>query len=101
MLKPPKNHALKITFVNSWSGVFLHNSLDLRLVGWPILLEQVVSISLSRGIRVGIVEEILNAEENLFDGNSWLPTFFLVQDREANCTRGVDVRVKERGNEFA
>ena len=39
---------------------------------------------MSRILDVGIVEKVLDAEEDLLDGNCWPPVLLLVQDGEAN-----------------
>lgn len=64
----------------SWRWIVFHNGFDLLLVGLAISLEKVVGIGLRRRIRVWIVEQILDAEEDLFDGDGWLPALFFVQD---------------------
>jgi hypothetical protein len=82
-------------------GIISYDSLDLALVCGTILSKQVVCIGLGRGVRVGIIEEVLNSKKDLLDGDRRLPPFFLVQDGEADGTGGVDVGVKERRDEFA
>lgn len=67
----------------------------------PVSLEHVVRLGLGRGLRVGVVEEVLDAEEDLLDGDGWLPRLFLVQDRQADGARGVNVGVEQWGCEFA
>jgi len=78
-----------------------HDLLDLLLIRAPILLEEIVCFGLGRGFGVGIVEEILNAEQDLFDGNGRLPTFLLIQNAEAHGSGWIDVGVKEGRYEFA
>jgi len=65
-------------FLRSW--VVPNNALDLALVRGPVFLEEIVSISLGWGVGVGVVKEVLNTEEDLLDGDSWLPTLFFVQN---------------------
>jgi hypothetical protein len=43
----------------------------------------------------------IQRETDLFDGNSGLPSFLLIENREANRARGIDVRVEKGGSEFA
>jgi hypothetical protein len=74
--------------------VITNDSLDLGLVCGAIFLEEVVGISLGWRVGVGVIEEVLNTEKNLLDGNRRLPTLFLVQNRQADGTRGVDVGVE-------
>lgn len=78
-----------------------HDIFDLFLVGRPILPEEIVGIGLGWRIGVWIVKKVLNTEEDLLDGNSGLPAFFLVENAKAHGTRGVHVRMKERRHEFA
>lgn len=43
----------------------------------------------------------MDTEENLLDGDRGLPVLFLVQNRQANGSGRVDVRVKQGWYEFA
>lgn len=61
--------------------VVFDDSLDLAVVASPVLLEEVVCLSLGRRIWIWFIEEFLYAEKDLLDGNCRLPTFFLVQNR--------------------
>ena len=85
----------------SWCRILFHNGFDLLFVGLAISFEEVVGISLCWRIRVWIVEQVLDTEENLLDSDGWLPTLFFIQDGKANSTGGIDVGVKKWGNEFA
>lgn len=53
------------------------------------------------GIGIGVVQEILDSEEDLLDGDGGFPGFVLVENAEADGARGVDIGVEERGREFA
>lgn len=64
-------------------------------------LEQVVCVGLRGRFGVGVVEKILDAKQNLLDRDGWFPRLFLVENRQADGTRGVDVGVEQRGNKFA
>lgn len=63
-----------------WSWVLADDSLDLGLIRSLVPLEQVVRLSLGWGVWVWVVEEILHAKQDLFDGNGWLPSLLFVQD---------------------
>jgi hypothetical protein len=80
--------------------VVLDDAADLLLVGLPVLLEQVEGIGLGGRLWVGLVEERLDTEQNLPDGDGGLPAFFLVQDGQADGAGRVDVWVEERRGEF-
>lgn len=71
------------------------------LVCSTIFLEEVVRLRLCGRLRVHFVEQHLNAEEDLFDGDGGLPGFFFVENRQADGAGRVDVRVEERWGEFA
>lgn len=53
------------------------------------------------GLWIGIIEQILNALEDLFDCNGWLPSLLFIQDRQANGSRRVDVWVEKGWDKFA
>jgi hypothetical protein len=53
------------------------------------------------GVGVWLVEQVLDSEENLLDGDSRLPCIFFVQDGQADGAGGVNVGVEERWDEFA
>lgn len=97
MLNPicmPPEHLLR-----SW--VFSYNPLDLVLICSPIPSEEVVCVSLSWRVGVGVIEKVLNSEEDLLDGDGRLPALLFIQDRQADGARGIDVGVEERWDEFA
>ena len=71
------------------------------LVRHPVFLEEVVRFGLSGRVRVDFVEQHLDSEEDLLDGDGGLPGLFLVEDREADGAGGVDVWVEEWRREFA
>lgn len=71
------------------------------LVSGLVLLEEIVCVSLGRGFGVWGIEEFLNAEEDLFDGDGGFPAFFLVENRETDRAGGVDIGVEEGRCEFA
>mmetsp|Transcript_34846 Transcript_34846/g.93046 ORF Transcript_34846/g.93046 Transcript_34846/m.93046 type:complete len:208 (-) Transcript_34846:4-627(-) len=79
----------------------LHPPQILRLVSG----KETVWFLLGRRRRVGVVQEILDAEQNLPDGDGRLPIFILIQDAQAHRSRRVDVGVEERvlphGHELA
>lgn len=66
-----------------------------------ISLIHIVRLSLSGRFGVGVIEKILDAEKDLFDGNGGLPCLFLVQDGQTDGAGRVDVGVEERRDEFA
>jgi len=73
---------------------------DLAIVCCPILHEQLIRFPLRRGVGVGVIEQVLYAEQHLLDGNSRSPILVLVEDAETYRTRRVNVRVKERRHEL-
>jgi hypothetical protein len=81
--------------------VLLNDLLDLALVRSLVFLEQVKRIGLRWRLRVGLVEQRLNAQQNLLDVYRWLPAFFFVEDAQADGAGWVDVWVEEWGYEFA
>lgn len=82
-------------------GILLYDILNLLLVRGAILFEQIERIGLRRRLRVRLVEQRLNTEEDLLDGDGGLPAFFFIEDGEADGAGRVDVGVEERGHEFA
>jgi hypothetical protein len=59
------------------------------------------SISLGGRVWVRLIKQVLDAEEDLLDGDSWLPCIFFIQDGQADRARGINVGVEERWDEFA
>ena len=70
------------------------------LVVGSVLAEAGVSLSLSRILDVGIVEKVLDAEEDLLDGDGRPPVLVLVEDGEADRAGGVHVGVEQRRHEL-
>lgn len=56
---------------------------------------------LGRAIRVRVIQELLDAEDDLLDGDCGAPVLLLVQDGQADRPRGVDVGVEEPRGELA
>lgn len=81
--------------------IVFHYGFYLLLVSLAISLEEVVGIGLRWRIGIWVVEKILDAEKDLFDGDGWLPALFFVQDWQANSTGGINIGVEKWGNEFA
>lgn len=75
--------------------------LDLLVVGSAVLAEEVVGLGLGRRLGVRLVEQRLDAEEDLLDGDGGLPAFLFVEDRQADSSGRVDVGVEERRDELA
>lgn len=84
------------------------------------ILEHGIGITLRWIVDIGVVEQILDSEQDLremaaldcqprldcatahlLDGNRGLPGLLFIEDREAHCTRGVHVRVEQWWGEFA
>ena len=57
---------------------------DPLLVIGPVLAEAGVGLGLGRILNVGVVEEVLDAEQDLLDGDGGPPVLLLVQDGETN-----------------
>jgi hypothetical protein len=81
--------------------ILLHDVLNLLLVRRPIFLEQIERIGLRRRLRVRLIQQRLNAQQNILDRNRRFPALFLIENRETNRARRVDVWVEQRGYEFA
>lgn len=71
------------------------------LVLQSILAVDCVRLGLCRVLDVGFVEQILDAEQDLFDGDRRAPVLVLVEQRQANGARWIHVRVEQRRLEFA
>ena len=57
---------------------------DPLLVIGPVLTEAGVGLGLGRVLNVGVVQEVLDPQQDLLDGDGGPPVFLLVQDGEAN-----------------
>ena len=75
----------------------LNSSSVLRLV----VDEKLVCFRLSRTIWIRIIQQILDSDQNLLESNRGTPALFFVQNRETNCSRWINVGMKERRHEFA
>lgn len=82
-------------------GVLANDALDSLLVLDLVPLEEIVRLSLRGGLGVGVVEEVLDSQEDLLDGDGRLPGFVFIEDREANSAGWVDIRMKQGRDEFA
>lgn len=69
---------------SSGSGVVADQTANPLLVLGAILLKQVVRLCLGRRLGVRVVEEVLDAQQDLLDGDGGLPCLLLVENRQAN-----------------
>lgn len=58
-------------------------------------LEHVIRLHLSRIIYISMFKQILDTKTDLLDGDRGFPRLFFVQNGETNCSRGIDVGMKE------
>jgi len=82
--------------VGECSGLSAH---ALLVVG-SVLAVGGVSLCLSRVLDVGIVEEILDADQELFDGDGRPPILVLVQETQADGSGWINVGVEQRRAEL-
>ena len=54
-----------------------------------------ISFSLCRILNVGIIEEILDTQQDLFDGNGWPPILFLIQQWQTDSTFEKNILVQK------
>ena len=66
-----------------------------------IVHEELIGLGLGRTIGVGLVEQVLDANEHLFYGDGRAPVLLLVENTETDGARGVHVRVEERRHKLA
>lgn len=85
----------------SWRRILPDNPAHALLVFVSVLLIQIVRVGLGGRVRVGVVEQILDAQQDLLDSDGGPPGLLLVQDRQANGAARVDVGVKQRRLELA
>jgi hypothetical protein len=83
------------------SRVFSHNLSNASFICGAVFAEQIVRFCLRRRFWVRVIEEVLDTEQNLLDGNGRPPGFFFVQNRQTDGAGRVHVRVEERRDEFA
>lgn len=60
-----------------------------------------VSLRLGRVLDVGLVQQVLDAEQDLLDGDGRAPVLLLVQQRQTDRPGRVHVRVEQRRLELA
>merc|ERR1719445_222126 len=70
------------------------------LVISSVLAEAGVSLSLRWVLDVGVVQKILNSQENLLDRYSRPPILLFIQNGKAHCSRWVDIGVEKRWHKF-
>lgn len=75
--------------------------LDPSLVLGLVVHKKLVGLGLGGAVGVGIVQEVLNAEEHLLDGDRGPPPLLLVEDGEADGAGGVDVGMEQGRDELA
>ena len=95
-----------VTQKPGWAGflvglVFLHNHANSTFVLRTVLLEEVVGLGLCRWLGVWVIQEILDAKQELLNSDGRSPTLFLIQNWQANRSGRVDIRVEKCRREFA
>jgi len=58
--------------------------------------EDGIGFCLGRVLDVGFVQEVLDSQQNLFDGNGRSPVLLFIQQRETYSTRRVDIGMEKR-----
>ena len=102
-----RHHCLRLgNSKPDWAGfliglVFLDRLANPAFVLRTVLLKEVVGLGLCRWLGVRVVQEILDAEQELLNSDGRSPTFLLIQDWQANCSGRVDIRVEKCWCEFA
>lgn len=66
-----------------------------------ILTEDGVCLGLCRVLDIGIVEQLLDAHQDLLDRDGGAPVLLIIEEGEAHRAGGVDVGVKQRGLKLA
>lgn len=89
------------TVGSSGCGILADDTLDSFLILHLVSLEQVVRLGLGGRLGIGVVQKILDAQEDLLDSDSRLPSLVFVEDRQADGTGWVDIRMEQRRDEFA
>ena len=82
-------------------SVLCHLLLDTLVVSGSVARVGDVGVLLGRTLRVRGVEQVLDPEEDLLEGDAWLPGLLRVEDREAHGAARVDIRVEKAGWELA
>ena len=75
--------------------------LDPSLVLGLVVHEELVGLRLGGTVGVGIVEEVLDAQEHLLDGDGGTPSLLLVEDGQADGPGRVDVGMEQGRDELA
>lgn len=81
--------------------VVFHDLLHLAFVCRPVPPEHVIGFGLRRRFGVRVVQELLDADQDLLDRDGGSPGLFFVEDGQANGARRIDVGMKEGRVEFA
>lgn len=92
---------LSFFFCLSRRWIVLDDGAHALLISLAILLEQLVRISLGGRVDIGLVEQLLDAEQDLLDGNRRLPALLFIEDGQAHGAGWVDIWVEERRRELA
>lgn len=64
--------------INLWCRILLDHSLDSPFVLNSVLFEEIVCVGLGRRLGVGVVQEVLNTEQDLLYRDRRLPSLLLV-----------------------
>jgi hypothetical protein len=81
--------------------VVLDDTADFPLILGLVPLEEVVGVGLCGRIRVGVVEQVLDAQGDLLNGDGGLPRLVIVEDGQADGTGRVDIGMEQRRDELA
>merc|ERR1719265_953147 len=70
------------------------------LISSWIVLEKLIWLLLSRVSLIGVIEEFLNANEDLLDGNGGLVILSCIKNRKTHCSRWINIRVEKTLGKF-
>ena len=91
----------QIFFYSVFGPALFSLLLDPADVLLPILGVGYVGVRLGWTLLVRVAHEVLNAQQDLGDGQTRPPILVLVQNRQTDCTRGVNVRMEKHRVELA
>lgn len=83
-----------VTLPDLRRGVVPHDLTDLPVILLGVAFEQGVCVCLRRRVGIGLIEQGLDSEDDVFECDGRLPVLVFVKDGQADGATGVDVRVE-------
>lgn len=98
-LQPSKMYFIETQ--TSFGDVFSRLLANSPVICSSVVPEHCIRVALRGIVNIGVIQQFLYSQKDLFDSNTRLPSLLFVQDRQTDGARWIDIRMEQRRRKFA